>query len=70
MDSRKNYIAVSLYLKIINMLGYVRTEEAKYIRKTREIGTSRWTLKKKINLVMDMLFSYRLHWQKNRGFLY
>lgn len=29
-----------------------------YTRKTREIGTSKWTLKKKIRLVSDTLFSF------------
>ena len=35
-----------------------RTAEVPYIRKEREIGESRWTLKKKIRLVMDTLFSF------------
>lgn len=29
-----------------------------YVRKKREVGKSRWTLKKKIKLVMDSLFSF------------
>ena len=29
-----------------------------YVRKAREIGKSRWTLKKKMRLVMDTLFSF------------
>ena len=33
--------------------GYVE-----YVRKAREIGTSKWTLKKKIRLVSDTLFSF------------
>ena len=29
-----------------------------YVRKAREIGTSKWTLRKKIRLVTDTLFSF------------
>jgi len=36
-------------------LGF-RTARVPYIRKAREIGTSRWTLKKKIKCFMDMMF--------------
>lgn len=35
-----------------------KTEKVFYRRLAREIGTSRWTLKKKIRLVMDTLFSF------------
>ncbi len=35
-----------------------RTENVYYKRLAREIGTSKWTLKKKIRLVMDTLFSF------------
>ena len=35
-----------------------RTAQVPYVRKAREIGTSRWTLKKKIRLVSDTLFSF------------
>lgn len=35
-----------------------RTAEIPYVRKEREIGKSRWTLKKKIRLVADTLFSF------------
>ena len=35
-----------------------RTDKVYYTRLAREIGTSRWTLKKKINLVADTLFSF------------
>lgn len=35
-----------------------RTERVSYIRLAREIGTSRWTLRKKIRLVSDTLFSF------------
>ena len=35
-----------------------KTAEVPYVRKAREIGTSKWTLKKKIKLVMDTLFSF------------
>ena len=35
-----------------------RTAEIPYVRKAREIGTSKWTLKKKIRLVTDTLFSF------------
>lgn len=35
-----------------------KTGIVKYRRLAREIGTSRWTLKKKIRLVMDTLFSF------------
>lgn len=35
-----------------------RTEKVYYTRLAREIGTSRWTLKKKIRLVSDTLFSF------------
>lgn len=35
-----------------------RTEKIYYTRLQREIGTSRWTLKKKIRLVTDTLFSF------------
>lgn len=35
-----------------------RTATVYYTRLAREIGTSRWTLKKKIRLVMDTLFSF------------
>lgn len=35
-----------------------RTEKVYYTRLAREIGKSRWTLKKKIRLVMDTLFSF------------
>ena len=35
-----------------------KTEKVYYRRLAREIGSSRWTLKKKIRLVMDTLFSF------------
>ena len=35
-----------------------RTGTVYYIRRARKIGKSRWTLKKKIRLVMDTLFSF------------
>lgn len=35
-----------------------RTEQIPYVRLAREIGKSRWTLKKKIRLVADTLFSF------------
>lgn len=35
-----------------------KTEHIPYVRKAREIGTSKWTLKKKIRLVADTLFSF------------
>lgn len=35
-----------------------KTEKIYYTRLAREIGTSRWTLKKKIRLVMDTLFGF------------
>lgn len=35
-----------------------RTKKIYYVRKAREIGKSKWTLKKKIRLVMDTLFSF------------
>lgn len=35
-----------------------KTEQVFYRRLSREIGTSKWTLKKKIRLVMDTLFSF------------
>ncbi len=35
-----------------------KTEKVYYKRLAREIGTSKWTLKKKIRLVMDTLFSF------------
>lgn len=35
-----------------------KTEKVYYRRMAREIGTSKWTLKKKIRLVMDTLFSF------------
>lgn len=35
-----------------------RTAEVGYTRQAREIGTSKWTLKKKIALVMNTLFSF------------
>lgn len=35
-----------------------KTDKVYYRRLAREIGTSRWTLKKKIRLVMDTLFSF------------
>ncbi|MCM1193807.1 MAG: glycosyltransferase family 2 protein [Butyrivibrio sp.] len=35
-----------------------KTGRVKYVRKAREIGTSKWTLKKKIRLVTDTLFSF------------
>ena len=35
-----------------------RTKEVRYARKQREIGKSKWTLKKKIRLVTDTLFSF------------
>lgn len=35
-----------------------RTSKIPYVRKAREIGTSKWTLKKKIRLVTDTLFSF------------
>ena len=37
-----------------------RTVEIPYVRKAREIGTSRWTLKKKVRLVSDTMFSFSL----------
>ena len=38
-------------------LGF-RTTTVPYIRKAREIGKSRWTLKKKVKCFMDMMFSH------------
>ncbi len=35
-----------------------RTAEVRYTRRQREIGRSKWTLKKKIRLVADTLFSF------------
>ena len=35
-----------------------RTAEVYYTRRSRDIGKSRWTLKKKIRLVLDTLFSF------------
>jgi len=35
-----------------------KTGQVSYTRKAREIGKSKWTLKKKIRLVMDTLFSF------------
>ena len=35
-----------------------RTAQVYYVRQARTIGKSRWTLKKKIRLVMDTLFSF------------
>lgn len=35
-----------------------RTDRVYYTRLAREVGTSRWTLKKKIRLVTDTLFSF------------
>lgn len=35
-----------------------RTDKIYYVRKAREIGSSRWTLKKKIRLVTDTLFGF------------
>ena len=35
-----------------------KTDKVYYRRLAREIGTSRWTLKKKVRLVMDTLFSF------------
>lgn len=35
-----------------------KTGRVSYIRQAREIGQSKWTLKKKIRLVMDTLFSF------------
>ena len=35
-----------------------KTEKVYYRRLSREIGTSKWTLKKKVRLVMDTLFSF------------
>lgn len=35
-----------------------RTEKVYYTRKAREIGSSRWTLRKKLRLVTDTLFSF------------
>lgn len=35
-----------------------RTDKGYYTRLAREVGTSRWTLKKKIRLVTDTLFSF------------
>lgn len=35
-----------------------KTAHVKYVRRARELGTSKWTLRKKIRLVMDTLFSF------------
>ncbi|MBP3624224.1 MAG: glycosyltransferase family 2 protein [Peptococcaceae bacterium] len=35
-----------------------QTEEIKYVRKAREVGVSRWTLAKKVKLVVDSLVSF------------
>lgn len=35
-----------------------RTAKVEYVRLAREIGTSKWTMKKKIRLVTDTLFSF------------
>ena len=40
------------------LLSGFRTDKVYYTRLAREIGTSRWTLRKKIRLVADTLFSF------------
>ena len=35
-----------------------KTKEVRYVRLAREAGKSRWTLRKKVRLVMDTLFSF------------
>lgn len=63
IDKRVREVLLSLDEKNSSLTGQIlwsgfRTSEVFYVRKARKIGTSRWTLKKKIKLVADTLFSF------------
>ena len=63
IDRKVINVLVSLDEKNSALTGQIlwsgfRTGYVKYVRKAREIGTSKWTLKKKVKLVADTLFSF------------
>lgn len=63
LDRKVIYVLVALDEKNSALTGQIlwsgfRTDKVYYTRLAREIGTSRWTLKKKIRLVLDTLFSF------------
>lgn len=63
IDKKVKNVLLSLDEKNSSLTGQIlwsgfKTEEVYYVRKAREIGTSKWTLRKKIRLVSDTLFSF------------
>lgn len=63
LDQKVIHVLVALNEKNSALTGQIlwsgfRTDKVYYTRLAREIGTSRWTFKKKIRLVMDTLFSF------------
>ncbi len=63
IDKKVKDVLLALDEKNSSLTGQIlwsgfRTSEVSYVRKAREIGTSRWTLGKKIKLVADTLFSF------------
>lgn len=58
IENLKNYNEKNSALTGQILWSGFRTSLVPYVRQAREIGKSRWTLKKKIRLVMDTLFSF------------
>ena len=63
IDKKVKDVLLALDEKNSSLTGQIlwsgfRTSEVYYVRKAREIGTSKWTLKKKIRLVADTLFGF------------
>ncbi len=63
IDKKVKQVLLALDEKNSSLTGQIlwsgfRTSEVYYVRKAREIGTSKWTLRKKIRLVADTLFSF------------
>lgn len=63
MDRKVINVLTSLDEKNSALTGQIlwsgfKTDRVYYVRRAREIGKSRWTLKKKIKLVFDTLFSF------------
>lgn len=63
IDRKVINVLVSLDEKNSALTGQIlwsgfKTGKVYYIRKAREIGTSKWTLRKKVRLVMDTIFSF------------
>lgn len=63
IDKKVKNVLLNLDEKNSSLVGQIlwsgfRTCEVPYVRKARKIGKSRWTLRKKLRLVADTLFSF------------